>query len=282
MNFVFSSCGNDSVALLQWAIENLNKAEKMYLIYSNTGWAEPDWHKRVNEVKNYAELFDIEFVEIHSEGMEHLVRRKKNWPMAADKMQFCTGELKIRPAKIWMDQIDPEKKAVCFVGLRKEKSKSRKNLPAYIKKSNRQGNRRVCFPIRDHKEAERNELVLKTGLKVLKHTSDECFPCVCFDKSDFIRLSKYPELIDKISIIEKKMGFTCNNKPRVMFRPYQHLGAIGIKEVIKWALTGRGRYKVECTASPGSVRFKKIKQSRAYLWVGEKLKFACQLIKFGR
>ena len=31
------------------------------------------------------------------------------------------------------------------------------------------------------------------------------------------------------------MGFTGKGKPRVMFRPKRHLGAVGIRNVVHWA-----------------------------------------------
>ena len=39
------------------------------------------------------------------------------------------------------------------------------------------------------------------------------------------------------------MGFTSKGNPRVMFRPYRHMGATGIREVVKWAHSSRGEYE---------------------------------------
>ena len=73
----------------------------------------------------------------------------------------------------------------------------------------------------------------------------ECFPCVCSNRSDLRALARDKKRINKIAKIEKEMGFTPNNKPRTMFRPYRHMNAIGIKEVVKWAIAERGQYKPE-------------------------------------
>jgi hypothetical protein len=52
---------------------------------------------------------------------------------------------------------------------------------------------------------------------------------------------------DRIALIEnleKELGFTSKGKPRTMFRPYRHLGATGIREVHRWALSDRGKFKL--------------------------------------
>ena len=241
MNFIFSSCGNDSVALMQWAIKNL--PGKKYLVYSNTRWAAPFWVERVEKVKQYAEKNGIEFVSIKSEGMEALVRRKKGWPMAASKMQFCTDELKVRPAREWMLTIDPDLKGKCFTGIRREESEHRKDAPKYIEQSERHGGRNLYCPLVEYKVKERDELIKETGIEILPHSSMECFPCINSNRSDFRILAKYPDKINHIAKIEKEMGYTRNDKPRVMFRPYRHMGATGIHEVINWAMEAKGKYR---------------------------------------
>ena len=183
-------------------------------------------------------------------------------------MQFCTEELKVRPAREFMLEIDPELEADCYTGIRREESQNRKHAPAFIEQSERHGGRDLYCPLVDYTAEQRNELINQTELEILPHSSMECFPCVCSNRSDFIRLAEYPERIKYISEIEKSMGFTRNNKPRVMFRPYRHMGAIGIEEVVKWGLADKGKYKL-----PEAMRkIKEAKENRdnlqLELWAG--------------
>jgi len=241
-NFIFCSCGNDSLALIRWIYEN-KRSDQNIVIYSNTGWEADFWKDRIIDVKSICERYNISFVEIQSEGMESLVRRKKGWPMPASKMQFCTEELKVRPAREYMLEIDPELEADCYTGIRREESQNRKHAPSFIEQSERHGGRDLYCPLVDYTEEQRDKLIIETGLEILNHSSMECFPCVCSNRSDIIRLSEYPETINKIAKIEDEMGYTRNGKPRTMFRPYRHMGAIGINEVVAWALAGRGKWK---------------------------------------
>lgn len=177
--------------------------------------------------------------------MESLVRRKKGWPMCACKMQFCTYYLKTLPTLEWLRENDLFKQAVIHIVIRREESQNRANHPYEIILDEKYEGRLQKFPLVEHKEMDRDFLIEKTGLDILLHSSMECFSCICSNRSDLIALSKDPQKIEEISKIENEMGFTRNNKPRVMFRPYRHMGATGIKEVIKWALAGRGKYKKE-------------------------------------
>jgi 3'-phosphoadenosine 5'-phosphosulfate sulfotransferase (PAPS reductase)/FAD synthetase len=124
MNIIFSSGGNDSVALIQWATENLNDC---IVAYSDTGWASDDWPYRMTEVEKFVIDSGFEFVVIQSEGFENLVRRKKGFP--ANGMAFCSYELKIKPAMGWLEKVDPDKRATCYTGVMRIESKERKDWP---------------------------------------------------------------------------------------------------------------------------------------------------------
>ena len=240
----FSSCGNDSIALIQFLHECGIKA--VTVAYNNTGWAIEWWHTRVEKTRALCESYGYKFEEIESIGMEQLVRDKKGWPMAASKMQFCTDFLKTGPSRLWLREYDPFGDAICVTGVRREESQNRKDHPEHIRDSKYEGRMR-WFPLVEMKEPERDALIRRAGFDILPHGSMECFPCVCSNRSDFRMLSKYPSLIDKIEKIETEMGFTRNGKPRTMFRPYRHMGATGIREVVKWGIADRGKYKKEST-----------------------------------
>jgi len=164
--------------------------------------------------------------------MEVLVRRKKGWPMGGGKA-FCTRELKIKPALDWMEEHDPDCDATCLIGVRREESQNRASHPEWIESSENHGGREVWAPLVRYTEAQRNELLEKAGVQVLPHRSKECFPCVHANRADLQMLDE--KRITMIEDIEQSMGFTRNDKPRVMFRPKRHQGAVGIREVVDWA-----------------------------------------------
>jgi len=51
MNIIFSSFGNDSLALIQWAIDN--KLDNVVVAYSNTKWGRDDWQERVDTAREW-------------------------------------------------------------------------------------------------------------------------------------------------------------------------------------------------------------------------------------
>lgn len=99
------------------------------------------------------------------------------------------------------------------------------------------------FPLVEYTEKERDFLIDRSGIDILLHSSMECFPCVNSNRSDFRLLAQYPNRINEIENLENEMGFTNKGKPRVMFRPYRYMNAIGIREIVKWGLCERGQYK---------------------------------------
>ena len=86
----------------------------------------------------------------------------------------------------------------------------------------------------------RNELIVRAGLKPLDHSSMECYPCVCANKTDLGSMPRNDPRIDEIEKIEIDMGFTRNEKPRTMFRPYRVGGGVEIKMAVEWGHGKRG------------------------------------------
>lgn len=235
---VFCSYGNDSIALL----EHLRReaVQRVTVAYSDTGWAAPEWEERVERGEAFAESCGFKTVRLPSIGLEALVRQRKGWPRQG--MQFCTQVLKIEPAIRWLSEQDPECESVCCVGVRREESKNRARWPEWTEESAAHGGRSLWAPLVRVRTNERNALVKAAGFDVLPHRSLECFPCVNSNRGDLVQLSKSPKRIAEIAEIERSLGFTSKGKPRTMFRPYRHMGAIGIEEVVRWALSPRGKY----------------------------------------
>lgn len=234
---VTCSGGNDSVALIQYMIDNHSD---FVVVYNDTGWAKQGWADRINEIKNKCDRMGIKFYITGSEGMASLVRRKKGWPMPASKMQFCTSELKEKPSNELYSVIDPECAAAIVTGRRREESQNRASLALWQFESERHGGRDVFNPLVNFDEKDRDDLVWRFGFEPLPHSSMECYPCVCANKSDLAAIPKNDSKIDLIEQLEIEMGFTKNKKPRTMFRPYRVGGGVGIRQAIDWGHGERG------------------------------------------
>jgi 3'-phosphoadenosine 5'-phosphosulfate sulfotransferase (PAPS reductase)/FAD synthetase len=232
MNIIFGSGGNDSVALVQWAIEK--GLQDLHVAYSNTGWAADFWEERLDKFISLVESNGGKYHEIQSEGMVSLVTRKKGWPR--NGMAFCSYELKIKPAMQWLETIDPEKEATCLVGIRREESARRAQWPEWVEESENHGGRSLYAPLVRYSVRERDELIVRAGFDVLPHRSMECYPCVNASKADIAMLDA--KRIDYIEAVEISLGVgERSGKKKTMFRPGSKKGATGIREVWQWAQT---------------------------------------------
>jgi hypothetical protein len=232
MNIIFSSCGNDSLALIQWAINYPLK--DIHVAYSETQWGSAEWPARVQAVKAFCESKGIHFHIIQSVGFRDMCKAKRNQAFPRDGMQFCTEELKILPAKKWMSEVDTELEATCLVGVRREESSKRANWPEWVEESDKHDGRSLWSPLVRMTEEQRNILIAQTGFEVLPHRSRECFPCVNSGKMDLRALNQAD--VDKVAKLEKEMGVgKRSGKAKYMFRAAKCQGAEGIVEVIKWA-----------------------------------------------
>ena len=227
MFVISTSYGNDSIGLIQWAHDE--GLENVTVAYCDTGWAAPGWDKRINEGEKLAIGYGFKAVKIKSMGMAELIRIKKGWP--GNAQQFCTAHLKGIPFLQWIDEIDPDNKAIILIGKRRAESKARAETKELVENSEYHGGRTIWHPLYKHTDEERNKLVNLTGLKLLPHRSQECSPCVNANRSDFMLLTQ--DQIELVNSLEVEIG-----KP--MFRP-KRFGALGIYGVMVWAKHGRKR-----------------------------------------
>ena len=231
-----SSYGNDSIALIQWAFEQ--QLEGVVVVYSDTGWAREWWAtERVPQAEAWVRSLGFDAVRISSIGMEALVKQHKGWPFRLG--QFCTDELKIAPMQGWLESNDPDRRSIILTGVRREESENRKTAPHYRLNSKNDGGRCMVSPLLEYTEAQRNELILRAGFEPLPHRSEEC-RCINSGKEDIKRFDE--EDVATIERIEMEAGFTSKGKPRTMFRPNKHLGATGIRQIMAWARSPRGKY----------------------------------------
>lgn len=241
MLVAFVSYGNDSIALIQrlHESESLRKYDRVLCAYSDTGWASSEWPDRVERGEALARSYGFEPHRISSMGFVALARLRKGFPRQG--MQFCTSELKIVPAQAWLDGVDPAREAVCAVGIRREESRARASWPEWTEESEKHDGRSLWSPLVRVTTDERDALLRRAGFEPLPHRSMECFPCVNSNRADLRLLTD--ERIDELAALEASMGFTGEGKPRTIFRPYRHAGAVGIREVVRWARSERGQYE---------------------------------------
>ncbi len=237
MNIVFTSCGNDSIALLQWAFEQ--ELPEIHAAYSDTKWSSDDWPERVERVKQWVEASGGTFHTIESEGFESMAKRKKAFP--ANGMAFCSYILKIEPAMEWMESFDPLKKATCLVGVMRLESERRKDWPVWIDESPNHGGRPLHSPLAKMSLFDRDALLDRAGFEVLHHRSLECSPCVNATIKDLQALTDTD--VQKVHELEVVLGVgKKSGKSKFMFRPHRMGGARGIHQVKERADRGGGDY----------------------------------------
>lgn len=238
---IFSSYGNDSVALIQWAHEQ--GLRDVVVVFSDTKWAADWWMERVDRLEWWAQSFGFWTDRTTSLGFVELAKKKKAFP--TQQYQWCSYILKIEPGERWLAENDPDARAVCLVGVRRDESSERTHFPHHLANSPNHGGRVMLAPLTEYSEADRDALIRRAGVEPLPHRSMECSPCVNSNRADIQAMTD--KEVDRVDAVEQTMttlfGMTANGKPRTLFRPHRHMGAVGIREVKKWAHSPRGKYR---------------------------------------
>lgn len=225
------SYGNDSIALIQLLKEHGLK--RVAVTYSDTGWATPEWQERVSRGEEWVRSIGWAPFRLRSIGFEQMVKTQTEAGMFPTRMRkFCTKYLKILPFLKWVGEVDPDKRAVVCVGVRRAESDARKSAPAFMPEQD--NGRHVWHPLVEFSDADRDALILKTPFEILPHRSDECAICINGNRPDLRRASEAAIL--RVEALEKHVG-------RPMFNPKGKMGADGIREVVRWAKSERGQYR---------------------------------------
>lgn len=238
---IFSSYGNDSVALIQWAHEQ--GLTDVVVVYSDTGWAAKLWEHRVNQLEIWVRSLGYRTSRTTSIGFRALAFEKKAFP--TQMYQWCSYRLKIEPGERWLNENDPACRAVCLVGVRRQEGPDRANFPAFLLSSNSHGGRVMVAPMAEWTEDVRDVFIRRAGVEPLPHRSMECSPCINSNKKDLQAI--HEDDIQKAEDVENELhetyGLTSKGKRRTLFRPKRHLGAVGVREVVRWAHSKRGEFK---------------------------------------
>jgi len=254
-NMVSISGGNDSIAMLQWVIENKEffKGETFTAVYCNTGWSVSWWNDRMVKVKSFCEKNDIEYKETRAElGFEELVRKKCSFPNQFAK--FCTFELKVKPMIQWRkDNKFTVRNSRVLLGVRADESKARKDT---VSLGERDGYE-ALYPLAYLSNSERDSYIIKAGFAVLPHRSKECHPCI-FEKTKVKLKTIEEDRIQVIENLERDLTVYVQAKRKLQKDPKyvegevfgmfssKHLGKkAGIREQLVWANSPKGKYKAE-------------------------------------
>ena len=222
MLVISASYGNDSVALIQWAHEM--RLEDVYVVYCDTGWSASWWQDRVDRGEALARGYGFTAITMLSGGMEELVKSKKMWPRPG--RQFCTIQLKCVPFLVWIDEIDPDTKAVILIGKRRAESKKRAETPEFVYDSELHGGRDLWHPLFKHTDEERNELVKRSGLELLPMRSQDCSPCIYATRANLAALPQ--SSIDRVCEVEVEIM-----KPMFPANRYKALGIHGVVQQVR-------------------------------------------------
>ncbi|MBK8773060.1 MAG: phosphoadenosine phosphosulfate reductase family protein [Rhizobiales bacterium] len=207
----------------------------VHVCYIDTGWAASFWAARVDAVEALSRRYGFEFHRIRrGETFEELMLRKKGFPMPGKT--WCSYELKGKVFNEFSAEIDPSAEAIVCIGKRRDESPARKDTPEWIDHDEFHDTRTVWHMLAFVAEAERNQIILRSGMPILPHRSQECSPCANANRRDFKALTEREIL--RTAALEQATG-------KSMFRPYHHMGATGIRQVIEWAHSPRGKYEPE-------------------------------------
>ena len=227
---ISSSYGNDSLAMIQWAREA--GLQGVTVVFIDTHWSAPGWLDRVAMCEEWVRSVGFSAKHIKSPmTFEDLMRHKRGFPN--QRYQWCSGTLKGLPFLDWIDEEDTAREAIVMIGKRREESKERADTPEFVYNSEYHGGCTLWHPLYLHDAPARNELLFRAGFDPLPHRSKECSPCINANREDLRQLDETE--IARLEALESDVG-------NVMFRAKKHGGARGIRRIIIWANSNRGKY----------------------------------------
>ena len=255
-NIISISGGNDSIAMLQWVIENRDffNDEKFTALYCNTGWAISWWSDRMVKVAKFCEANNINYRETSAKlGFEDLVRKKGIFPNRIQK--YCTFELKVKPITQWRKENKfTIKNSRVLIGVRADESKARSNTTSIGVRDGYD----AIYPLAYLSDEQRDAYIVRTGFEVLPTRSSECHPCI-YEFSKIKLRSIEPDRVELIADLEKDISDFQNAKRKLRnhpkYNPDEKFGMFnssnigtgkgGIREQIRWANSSIGSYNID-------------------------------------
>jgi 3'-phosphoadenosine 5'-phosphosulfate sulfotransferase (PAPS reductase)/FAD synthetase len=201
MNIIFGNYGNETLGVIQWAVER--KLTDVTVISIDTGWAGKGWLEHVETAEAFAKGQGFNVVRLASKlSFADLIADRGEFP--STKFQWCAGFLKGLTLLDWLDEHDPSCEALLILGNRRALSRKSINLTEFIEESEHFDERKVWHPLYDCTDEALMSLVEKAGFVPLTHRSLECDPCVNNIDKDFKRIAA--EDVEKTQQLEDKVG----------------------------------------------------------------------------
>jgi 3'-phosphoadenosine 5'-phosphosulfate sulfotransferase (PAPS reductase)/FAD synthetase len=168
------------------------------------------------------------------------------------RFQFCTEHLKLKPSHRWIREnvIDKGESFVRYAGIRREESIKRRDKPAeawddyfgcILYHPIIDWTKQMCFDYAKYHNEPVNPLYTMGFGRV------GCAPCINSNKHDILNWSqRFPEMIDKVRVWEKKTGLSFFRKPFEDGR-YRF-----VDDMVDWAETARGGHQLAILWEPAA------------------------------
>lgn len=200
MHIIISNGGNDSVALIQWAIQA--RLPQTYVVVVQTGWSAPHWKARTDQLLAWAGQHALTPIELTPpQQFQDLVRARGTFP--SQKFQWCAGLLKGLPLLTWLDEIDPHYRATILIGHRRDSSSANFHLPERLEVSERYGDRAVWHPLVQETREQVQHRVAQTPLPWIHTRALECDPCIHCPAHDLKNIA--PENVAQTTALEQAL-----------------------------------------------------------------------------
>ena len=215
INWINVSGGKDSTALLLWTLDE--GLPNCRYVYADTKHEHPAVYDYLDYLQHKTGV-TIERVE--SEGFLELCKRKGRFPSV--KARFCTEELKVLPLAKHMDSEEPcsaDNPHNVFVGVRREESPSRANLPESMFHNYKYPPRQCSYQLRHHPlldlyaqdvfDLHRKHGIEPNPLYKMGMHRVGCFPCILARRAELKTLFKaFPETVDRLRAWEDEVNLT--------------------------------------------------------------------------
>jgi len=198
--FVSVSGGKDSTLTLALALEKYRGTDvPVIAVFADTHWEHPLTYKYLDQLE---EFFGIRIQRLsgYNGGLPELIKKKRIFP--SPRRRFCTQILKskiFRKLYLWTYLHFPFKVAEVWQGIRREESRSRRNVSDLVLKAGekRFGERypfdvHFIYPIKNLRERQVFEELKKRGIPInplyeqgFKRVG--CYPCF-ISKKDIVQV----------------------------------------------------------------------------------------------
>ena len=204
---IIANFGNESVALIQWAIEQ--KLDNLLVVSVDTNWQSEAWQARVSQAHDWLSKNSIAFKRIKAvHSMQDCVRERGTFPNK--KLQWCAGFLKGLALNDYLDEVDPSCEATLLFAKRRDSSRANQWLEEYVVSEHFNG-RSVWHPILAMSDSESELYIHRAGLEQLSHQSLECMPCIHASPQMLQAMTKND--IARVADLEQEIGHTMFDKP---------------------------------------------------------------------